>query len=182
MSPTLLIYFTTLSVIFGLEAKLISDDDSDSGNYSTRALQLDNDTSLERTNELNNSLQVGDFSIPVILDLNITGQLNESRVIKINCRPKTLNPSEAPEFYGPKPLLERSVCDFTVQEAMVMVGFLFVLLVMVLSGLFLCCSSGREDTIPVALVSKTLSEQRPSSPNSSQVHRGGLESHAGAFY
>lgn len=168
-------------MVSGLNATSVSDDGNiDNGNNSLKTLQLDNDTSFERLSELNDSLQVGDFNIPIIMNLNIKGLQKESRTIKVNCRPKTFNSVETSDYFGAKPLLERSICEFSVQEAMVMVGFLFLLLMFILSGLFLCCSSGREDTVPVAIVSKTSNNQ--TSPKTSQVYRGSLPGDDQSYY
>lgn len=163
MSLTFLHYLAILNLVCGLNSKLVSNDGSiENENDLLMNLKPDNDTSPE--SGLNNSLQVGEFNIPVILDFSIKGLQNESRTIKINCRPKTLNSVETSENFGLKPLLERSICEFTVQEAMVVVGFVFVLLVLVLTGLFLCCSSGREETTPVAFISKTSNNQASPQP------------------
>ena len=110
----------------------------------------------------NGTLQLGDMTFPIVLDVNVKGQQNESRIIKINCRSAR---QEMLNFHGslePTPFLERSICEFSVKEAMVIVGFSFILLLLILAALFLCCAAGRDDTIPVAVINDDSKRTGPS--------------------
>ena len=106
-------------------------------------------------------MQIGEVTFPIVVDVSVKERLNESRVMTVNCRPivRTIDP-----VYVPRPFLERSVCDFSVKEAIVIVAFLFMLLTLLLAGLFLCSASGKDETIPVAFATSGTSQSTKSCP------------------
>lgn len=121
------------------------------------------------------TMQIGEVTFPIVVDVSVEGSVNESRVMTVNYRGMTrtndsvncrgmIRTDDSVNDSIRRRFLERSLCDFSMKEATFILAFLFMLLTFLLAGLFLCCASSKDETIPVAIAATGTSQSTKSCP------------------